>query len=1197
MSHLVDRWAELPLAPGGRCLIEASAGTGKTWTISVLYLRLLLEQDLGPTRIVVTTFTEAAAEELRERLRGRLLWALDRAGRAVAGERFEIAGDTPPDAAWLFARWADGGDAPRADLRRLRLALADLDLAPVGTLHGLCRRILGEYPFECGATFGLGEMIASDALDDELIDDLWRELAQSPGELEPGAAAWFEGGRAGLGWALKRVTRAGIGVRAIDPAVIADIMDPAHVQPLREWLGGLRFAPRRSALKNAIAGLADFIEAGDPMAALPTRIPDNLDKPPDEQLADAEQAAAVLASDEFVFCRYAVAVLKHAAAPAKSAALIAFRARLLERRARALLERGQLSFDALIERVHAALHGEHGARLAERLHTAWPATLVDEFQDTDPLQYAILDAIHRDESGAPRGLLVMIGDPKQAIYGFRGGDIQAYLRAMASAGARLHLTVNFRSATAYVEALNGLYRHAGPALSQRSQAIEYEPVRAGGHADQAPYTRDGDPLAAPLTLHLHPDPPVKADERRALALRACANAIAELLNDPSRRIDGRPVGPGDIAVLLPKNDDISALRRELAARGVPCVGAGRSSVFRTAIARELQVLLFGIHHADNEGRVRAALATRLYGLDFATLRALDEDADGWRRHVVRLHGWRARWQSEGVLAAVQAIVGHVAGGLLAEATATGATAAEGERALTDLRHLGELLQTRSVLLSGPEELLAWMDRQRRGEDEANGEAAEEMQLRIESDAERVHLMTLHASKGLEFPIVFLPLMWAHAGIPSSLPVVHDDDGIGRVLDLGSPRHAEARQTAAGNDQDERFRVLYVALTRARHACHVLCLPPDRPRDGGTQNPPADPGRSALDAMLARGFERGGRDALAALPGIDWREGPWPAGFTRYRAPADDHAPVLRAREEPPPAPFEFRYSFSALTRQQPSPANEETAAADEAGRDDAPDPAAVPETPRQPHPHLQALEAVKGTRFGNALHAIFEHREIGRPVADQPELVRQALAEFDVREPRLPPDRLAARLAQRIDAALAAELLPGLSLDRLPARALRAEMGFHFPLDGVSMPALRAACAAHGEPDLVPPGRDHTLRGLMTGKIDLTLEHDGRFHVLDYKGNWLGPALADYQGEALARAMDAHHYRFQALLYTLAIDRFLRQRLPDYDRARHLGESLYLFVRAAGLAPGAGVWAHRFDDTLIEAADAVLAGEAGEVAA
>jgi exodeoxyribonuclease V beta subunit len=258
---------------------------------------------------------------------------------------------------------------------------------------------------------------------------------------------------------------------------------------------------------------------------------------------------------------------------------------------------------------------------------------------------------------------------------------------------------------------------------------------------------------------------------------------------------------------------------------------------------------------------------------------------------------------------------------------------------------------------------------------------------------------------------------------------------------------------------------------------------------------------------------------------------------------------------------------------------------------DAPDPASQD----APHPELLALASIRGTAFGNALHAAFELRRQEVPLIDQQALVLRQLQQFGVRPGDVPIDALVPVLAQRMDGALAAELLPGLRLGDVPADLQRAEMAFHFRLDAARLSRLRAACVEHGDAGLVPRLAAERLHGLMTGKIDLVFEQAGRFHVLDYKGNWLGERVADYHGASLRAAMDHSLYRFQALLYTVALHRLLRQRLPEYAPVRHLGETIYLFVRAAGLAPGAGVFAQRFPDALVAAVDAALA-DAGAVA-
>jgi exodeoxyribonuclease V beta subunit len=1176
-------WTTLDLASPGRTLIEASAGTGKTWTISVLYLRLLLEQGLSPAQIVVTTFTDAAAQELRERLRGRLAWAED---QALAWP-VETQADAPADLTWLHARWrADPTQAGR-DRLRLRLALADLDRAPVTTLHGLCKRILDDFPFESGASLQAGELVSSEVLLDEWAEDLWRQLQQ--GELPPPPAAPSSLGE------LRRLLRAylqpGVALWTPDEQELARLLPAERADALEAFADRADvFQQRKSALKNALRAFAGWLR--DRGQELKDSTLKNLAAAPwDDQL----QPHVPGHPDDAGLLRFvtdACRVLGYALHADHVRAWQGWLVQVDGWRAERLAARGQLTFDELIARVGAAL-ARPDRRLAERLFAQWPVALVDEFQDTDAQQYAILDAIYRDREGATRGRLVMIGDPKQAIYRFRGGDIQAYLAAADAADEVLRLTVNQRSAGGLVEATNQFYALVGEALGRTpGTPIRYEPVRAAGRRDHAPLTVDGTPLAQPLQLHFNPDVPESAPARRRAALEACAAQIAAMLGDGRHRIGDAPLAPGDIAVLLPGNADVTALRALLQRYRVPCVGAGRSSVFDVPAARELHVLLYAVEHAGDEGAVRAALATRLYGLDYAALKALREQPDAWLAYEQQFAAWRARWQREGVLAVVRALIERAAPRLLA--------GDDGERALTDLRHLGELLQAQAEVTPGAAQLLDWLARQRDGE-EAGGDAAEERQLRIESDARRVRLMTLHASKGLEFPVVFLPLMWNHCRNDRDTDVVIHEPLCGRRV-VGFGRAAKAQYDAEG--QDERFRVLYVALTRAIHACHVYALPPDRPADGkrhkdGTPSAARrDPERAPLDASIERLLQRleAGDDLSAVTPRLAWSTMGWP-----WRAEplpqAPDAAPPRQARPLPPARPMAQVYSFSNLTRGAHAGALEDQAASDEAVPAAADDALATPAPRSAPHPELLALAGVRGADIGNALHAMFELRDIGQPMERQKDLIDRCLREFGVRLEDAGREAFIARLAHRLQANLDAALLPGLRLGQLPADRQLAEMEFHYALDDASMAALREACAALGEPTLVPFANSGHLRGRMTGKIDLIFEHDGRYRVLDYKSNYLGEHVEDYQPAALAAAMDAHHYRFQALLYTVALDRMLRQRLPGYARDRHLGEAIYLFVRAVGLAPEAGVWRHRFDDALIEAVDNVLAGRELELVA
>ena len=1190
VARPVANWRELPLTPGGRSLVEASAGTGKTWTIGVLWLRLLLEreEELGAERIVVTTFTEAAAQELRERLRRRLRDALAlAAGHAPA---------TPDEGeAWLLTRWQDAACQAR-DLRRLRLALADFDRAPIGTLHGLCQRILGEHPLESGQAFEPGEPASGKALLEELARDAWRVLRQ--GDDTP----LHEAGLQDIG--LKEFTRVlgqllRPGVRVIAPEETLEevrlALAPSLAGPLREVVAQREwFTREKAALRTSLDELGQWLETGVWPNKSKTPTQAKMDErfklltafELDKQVKDDRQAG-FLALPAIVALRAAwwrLLASRHGAG-------LRFWAQQVQRvgewRDARLAARGQLTFDEMIRRAHAAISASPA--LADALFEAWPAALVDEFQDTDALQYGILDRLYRDGDGRPRGRLVMIGDRKQAIYGFRGGDVHAYLRASRDADEHLPLATNHRSSRAYVAALNALYAAAGTRLGTKPEPdIRYQPVLASDRQDKTPYLVGGQPVQAPLVLHYREVSDESQPERRQRALKACANHIAALLADPAhtlvRKRGGEHVperiAPGDIAVLVPSNADISRLRRELLALGVPCVGGARASVLDSDWAFELQVLLQAIAAEADETALRAAMLTRLWGGDLAAVAALGQDPAALDAAAARLHRLRQRWRREGVLAMVLSLAGEAAPRLLAHPG--------GERDLTDLRHLGELLQAQSERGLGPHALLAWLGEQR-SESDSEAPDSDQRQLRIESDARRVQLMTLHGAKGLEFPIVFLPLLWNHrfnnrSGASRGPWLVPDPQASGRLARLDAQANAWYRQEA----QDERFRTLYVALTRAIHACHVYALPPDRPARRNSQAPLADPERAPLDVMLER---LGLPDDRPAIEGVQWREG-WPEeGAAPLSGPTV--SPRREALEPPPPAPPRHRLSFSALIGGAHARALDEAAADDE---QEAPLLEPVEAEPEQAHPELLALAALRGTAFGNAVHASFELREHGKPLRQQTALIAKQLAHYGVRSSGEPVTALVPRLAERLDAALQAELLPGLRLSEVPPQRQRAEMAFHFALDGARLEALHRACADHGEPALVPPLGVGALRGLMTGKIDLVFEHAGRLHVLDYKGNWLGERLSDYRGEALRQAMDHSHYRLQALLYTVALHRYLRQRLAGYDPATHLGEAIYLFVRAAGLAAGAGVWRQPFAPALLAAVDGVFAGR-GEVAA
>ena len=1206
------RWRELPL--DGRVLIEASAGTGKTWNIGLVYLRLLIERGLGVDRILVTTFTEAAAQELRERLRRRIIeaeqWLQRPDDLASAAAQAAATGDPDSLPAWLFAQSGEPGRAKEI-LRRVQLARADFDRAPVSTIHSLCQRIQRDYPLEAGAAFRSERLVDEADLLRECVEDFWRRRYLE-GEVDPCEYGLLGGGPESLLRDLLAIAGCGadnlLAVNGLDalPDALSALCQSGVADELRALAQDKsQYGARKTKFANALRAVAELVDSRLDPAAFQQALADELDGRFDDDAIDEQQPAEppLRLRDHPLIRRLQGlrAILANCDRLARGRVLAAAseycRAEMRSRAQR----RNVQTYSMLIDGVHARLCGDAAdTRLADRLHEAFPAALIDEFQDTDQRQYAIFDRIYRGTDGVPRGTLVMIGDPKQAIYGFRGGDIAAYLRAAAQTHERYSLATNHRSASALVGALNGLYGAGG---GFGHAGIGYQPVSAGSRADSAPWTCEGMAVAAPFVVHAFRGDAVDDKGRpldglgalEDLALEDCADRIAAQLMDPRQCIGGRRLLPGDVAVLVPTNAQVRALRERLVLRRVPCVGAGRGSVFEGEVAQDLERVLAGVLAADDEGAVRGALSTRLLGAGFAEFEAWRADAEAFERELERFARWRVLARSRGVLAVVGELVAVYGATLLASPA--------GERSLTDLRHLGELLAERQPQEQGLEGLLAWLATMRCAGGDGEQDAEDARQLRIESDAGRVQLMTVHAAKGLEFPIVYLPLAWRIASRKGQhAPKVlrfHDDEG-GLCVDVGSAGYAAHLAQHHREDLDERLRLLYVAMTRAVHALHVYWV---QRKDFHADGAPTDARAcevAAIDLLVAHAQLRLGLvPGEAALPGLaarlagvavaTARDG----GRTIYEAPTPPRREY--AIQAPPPAlrAFEWQHSFSAIARGATAATAIEAGAADEGGDGEA----SLALAPEGNDPRLLALQPLRGPRFGDAVHGMFEHAAPGPLWPAQRGLVVRELMARALRVASTSDADIVEEVARMVDRSRRTDLGEGLRLADVGVEARVSEFEFQLPLRHVSVARMRALCEAHGHADAVPATLDaQRLNGMLAGFVDLVFEWRGRYHVLDYKTNWLGADVAGYRGAGLEAAMRAHHYPLQALLYSVAVHRYLGQRLHDYEPARHLGESWYLFVRALGLAPTAGVWRRRWPPALIVALDELFAGAAEHAA-
>ncbi|WP_158885508.1 UvrD-helicase domain-containing protein [Rhodanobacter sp. L36] len=1176
-------WRRMPLH--GRTLIEASAGTGKTWNIGLIYLRLLLERDLRAEQILVTTFTDAAAQELRERLRQRLI----EAEHALPVSFTEPAPED--DSLRSYLAWLCPDDeSRRRACRKIQLARADLDRAPISTIHAFCQRVQRDYPLESGATFANDKLFDEQQLLRECVEDFWRRRYLT-GEVDPREAALLlSAGPEGLLRDLHAladgsdaVIQCG-GLGELERRIDA-LRTPEAIAVLQE-LGENKslYGSRKTALRNRLKRIVPALRDDDE-----DELCNALDKTFDAEQV-LEQEAAATAGD---LNRHPLIIALQDLRPLLTlrtiltrgevlAAAAAFCREEVPRRAR---QRHVLTFSMLIDAVYQRLCGEHAdAVLADRLFGAFPVALIDEFQDTDQRQFAIFDRIYRD-----RGTLVMIGDPKQAIYSFRGGDIAAYLRASERADQRYSLATNHRSSRVLVDAFNAWYAHADGGFAHPQ--IRYQPVDAAGRADEKLWSVDGVVVTQPLIIHpFREDPQVTAlGALDAMALDDCANRIAELLNDPSQRIGEHRITPGDIAVLLSTNKQIVALRARLVARGVPCVGSGRGNIFAGEVARELALILHAVLHADDDQAVRGALATQLLGATMEEFNAWQKQPEGFERKLERFDSWRTLVRNRGVLSLIEALLAERATALLAQP--------EGERVLTDLRHLGELLAAEEAARQGLDGLYAWFMEMRQSGDDGDADAAEERQLRIESDARRVQLLTIHASKGLEFPIVFLPLIWRvgdRTGTRAPGVLRHHDDAGRRCVDLGSPNFVEHRGAHFREELEERLRLLYVAMTRAVYAVHVYWVD----RNVRTANDQfawqwAAIDRLILDAQQKLGFDQGEESLPQLADAI--------AGM-QLAAPFSDHtvhyAPIVetaatRATQSPLPRsrPFQWLHSFSGLARHATAAITiDDSGAADEVGMGGDEIVGAVVEPVDDAR--LLVVYPWRGPRFGDAVHRVLESARPGLVWPDQRALLAAQLNAQAIKSNGASPDDMLERIGRLIDRSRHADLGDGLRLIDVAPEHRIVEFEFQFPVQQVSLARLRQLCTVHGEHGVVPASLDTTtLNGMLTGFADLIVEWRGSFHVLDYKTNWLGARLQDYRDDSLNVSMAEHHYPLQALLYTVALHRYLRQRLDGYTAASQLGDSWYLFVRALGLEPGLGVWRHRWPPALIEALDDAFAGK------
>ncbi|MDT8445374.1 MAG: exodeoxyribonuclease V subunit beta [bacterium] len=1199
------------IALRGVHLVEASAGTGKTYAITGLVLRLLLEGEspLRLEQILVVSFTDASTKELVGRVSTRLREAL---------AAFESNQAPPQDVliTELLERFADQRELAR---KRLALALRSMDDARIFTIHGFCRRQLSDFSFQSGQAFDAELLPDVNPVLLQVCYDFW---AKASVELPRSSFDYLQFCKYSAEALLVYLRK----IRSHAQLEIPNLKEPTL--PSLERLGRLftqlsaQFNPDQLGKILTHSSLNGNVYRKATVAGLLEELPQWVQgqgaKWPVRSirldLCGATKLQAAVKKDKVLpdlpaFCETADAYLAEEETLNQQFGQWErwFRQQFILEAQKAVevyMDRAALlCFDDLLIRLDRALAGASGEALAQR--SGYQAALIDEFQDTDPLQYRIFTRLFEREG---RGLF-LIGDPKQAIYAFRGADVFAYHQATASA-QRYHMDVNWRSDPGVITALNGLYNWSKKPLEPTERArqiqgpfhfgfINYPVVRAQAEKNRLISHR---PDYKPVTLHFQ----TKTDQpdhgknkssiqkdwaRREFPSRVATQVLELLQSDSQLVLAGQPprrLMPKDIALLVRENKQGQDLQEALAQCGIPTVFLGNQGLYQTDEARDFQRLLVALIEPRRIDKLMAALAGYFFGLNNQQLAAIRQDDAQLLQWQSRQFRWAQLWREEGFAA--------MAGALLEEAEIGPRLMAfsDGRRRWSNLLQLIQRLQSETSRgHQGPLELLRLLERC------ISGEESKKEEVLADTDSQAVTILTIHKSKGLEYPVVFLPYLWN--GLDNSkrgdLPVTtyHHPEDDRLCLSLGDA--PEPQNWAFEEEFAESLRLLYVALTRAQYQVHLYFGPIGNwwasPLGYLILRPQFDDGATDLAKLLKEyALEMDGESLWSLLEeraaGIEDSLGlvplvPGPKG--RYLPPKTGPQKLAHWPFERHPDPFYRIGSYSSLIKKA-APAYAQETGVDRDGEvlETSPATGAIP-----------LARFPKGAKAGDFFHHFFENLDFAAAdkEAIQVQMKRSLkLHHFEV-EAWLEP------LSDWAETALKTPLSGELgSLGQIAANDRLAEMEFTLPLQRSVLKAqgLAQVFKEHlSEPygELIAQLGFVPIRGYLKGFVDLFFRQKDRYYLLDYKSNHLGGDFADYTGVSLEEQMCSHHYHLQAWLYCLAAHRHLKARLPGYHYDQHFGGAYYLFLRGLGGGSGSGIHFQRPSLAALTALETLLCGAEG----
>ncbi|MCY7293964.1 exodeoxyribonuclease V subunit beta [Alteromonas sp. a30] len=1233
----------------GASLIEASAGTGKTYTISSFYLRLILGHECEPRQVdqvLIVTFTNAATDELKSRLHARLHEAFLDFERGNSDDEFVQT---------LIAAQSD----LRLAKQRLLVAQQNMDNAAIYTIHGFCQRTLLEHAFESGVLYDQTLILDDSEWQRLAISDYWRQFVATLSDIDlQGFIAHWNSPEALLA-ELRPLIHREVHLPQVSKSDY-DILLQEYaeaVKALKHWwleqkvMQALIDADLKGNVKvgkpETLSQMQEFAQS----EALTLRIVSGKSVAGfDVFCEDKVRAALKKTSNDISHLDFSqfdrLVELKEKVRLALKqyylgSALNWLRQRLVQQKQRYNL----ISPDDLLQNLYQALqHPQNGTRLAQTIFQQYPVALVDEFQDTDPLQFGIFSDIYLQQHGT----LVLIGDPKQAIYGFRGGDIFTYLSAKQRVDASRHYTLakNYRSQRHFIDSMNQLFMPENAAF-EFGDGIPYHSVSAHKDVNQLANT------SAALNFLYLPQTEEKLWSWGAASqylAQECAQHIADLLGKRLHSssnlhtdllLDGQPLQAKDICVLVRDRGEAEIIKQALAQTKVDSVYLARKSVFSGAVAYQLLLLLRAIHSPQDEGLVRAAMLTELFPYTLTQFDELVQNELQWHQVLQTFKEAHHLWNSQGVMRGLN----HILQGfntyehLMAHFD-------DGLRRITDVRHVGELLQVEASVIQGEGLLLQWFENRLAEPDHGH----EAQQLRLETDENLVQITTIHASKGLQYPLVFLPFA---SRFKAANNTPYHKEGEGLVWDVEPDDNAQMLQEAQRLGEDSRL--LYVALTRAMYHCWIGFWNNGEGRSvknsaflstalGQVLFHQADLSQSIEinDAAIIQRLERLSQSQTTdySIIEVDDEVQPVTEHSSLLAPEAESSSPLLQYQAASLSRTHFSNWtltSYSSLSQHHQARdflPEEVSKAADEQGAE-------------LPSKQVQAIENAKlpmrfrfekGANPGSFLHAIYElsdwqtatqtlddlknkrpeqHTEnwMSKVLPEQAKRYGIVLNAEQNRRSVNGGSQLATdefiQLQQWIADTLNTPLFASsFGANAKPDKAAGddrdnthnprlidisesqrlAELEFYLPLNALHQDAFNQLITSHGFPARTPY-QFGQLSGMLKGFIDLTFEWNGRFYVADYKSNHLGNQFEDYAEAHLDAAMKEHDYYLQGLFYTVALHRYLQLRIANYDYDTHMGGAVYLFIRGMSEnAKGTGVLHFVPQKSLVLGLDALFSG-------